>query len=408
MFVKIIQTQQKAHKALTPNRTTTKPTVLIVDDDPMLTRLITSVFDNDQPHFDPVIAKNGSEAMAMLEARPIHAVVTDLNMPGVDGAKLLGYLKDHFPQIPCAVMTGHSIEKNKYTSQVKEFIQKPFDPSVLYQTILALLGLDFQLSGKITGISISTFLQIVEVEKKTGLVKIVSADGTEGKFFFKNGELLDATFGKRSGTEAALAMLLIESTPLSLHRLPIPEPRKVVQESIVNLMLLASRIADEEERNRALKDAGETPPECTQSKSGLQDPQIKMLISPIKNLRKEFKLLGIAILDGFDTVCYASCNAAFLKPELMTSFIANLTHTANLLENEDVSATNEVLWTTSKCVLIARKTKVMANLQFRVLIACAPGPHTAILRTKLKHTLEQTLPAIFKTQEFLSAEESPH
>ena len=404
---RVLQPHTESHPALISNPDGVKPKVLIVDDDPMLTRLIASIFTLEHLQFELVIAKNGSEAMDYLESLPIKAMITDLNMPGVDGTKLLGYLKDHFPQIPCAVMTGDAKTAQKFPAQVKEFIHKPFDPAELKETILTLLGLDYQLSGKITGISISNFLQIVEAEKKTGVVHIVAANGTEGRFFLKKGELLDANFGRRSGTEAALAMLLIESTSMSLHRLPIPEPKRVIQETIVNLLLLASQIADEEARSKNQENA-DTPPKngVEKSISGLEDPQIQMLINPIKNLRNEFKLNGMVIVDAFNHIRYANCENPFLTEETMMQFLVILTQASNMLENEGAGLSQEVLWTTDDNVFIARKTKVMSNIQLKVLIACPPGPHKAIVRTKLKHILDQILPAIFKTQEFLAVNET--
>ncbi len=67
--------------------------------------------------------------MALKNARP-HVVISDIQMPGVDGLKLLELLHENFPSIPVIIMTAYSDFETTITSYKKgafEYLAKPFD-----------------------------------------------------------------------------------------------------------------------------------------------------------------------------------------------------------------------------------------------------------------------------------------
>ena len=67
--------------------------VLIVDDEPDIETLIRRRFRRGNGHFEFVFAQNGKEALDRIAADPeLDLVVTDINMPVMDGLALLGHL----------------------------------------------------------------------------------------------------------------------------------------------------------------------------------------------------------------------------------------------------------------------------------------------------------------------------
>lgn len=88
----------------------TATTVLIVDDLPLHQRLAGSYFDKFEG-WHLVYAGNGTEALAVLKERPIHLVLTDLMMPGMDGLELTQNIRSLYHTIPVILMTDHGSEE---------------------------------------------------------------------------------------------------------------------------------------------------------------------------------------------------------------------------------------------------------------------------------------------------------
>ncbi len=86
-----------------------KSTILIVDDAPMDRRLAGRLVEKDAA-FSAAYASDGMEALEWLIQNQAAAVVTDLQMPGVDGLQLTEEIRARFPRIPVILMTGHGSE----------------------------------------------------------------------------------------------------------------------------------------------------------------------------------------------------------------------------------------------------------------------------------------------------------
>ncbi len=67
--------------------------LLIVDDDPVVQMLLSAVAGRDG--WTVTTANDGAEAMTALATAAFDAVVTDLNMPNVDGAQLLAHIRSN-------------------------------------------------------------------------------------------------------------------------------------------------------------------------------------------------------------------------------------------------------------------------------------------------------------------------
>jgi len=79
----------------------------------------------------------GKEALAALEANPFDVIVTDMRMPGMDGAQLLEHVKKRFPSVIRIVLSGY-FEKDAALRAVPvahQFVAKPCDPVKLREAI---------------------------------------------------------------------------------------------------------------------------------------------------------------------------------------------------------------------------------------------------------------------------------
>jgi DNA-binding response OmpR family regulator len=85
---------------------TLKGSVLIVEDDSALLETLTQVL-TDEGYF-VVGAKDGAEAISMLDLVKYDLILLDLHLPKVDGAEVVKLFKDLAVTIPIVVMTGHA------------------------------------------------------------------------------------------------------------------------------------------------------------------------------------------------------------------------------------------------------------------------------------------------------------
>ena len=91
------------------------------------------------------MAKDGKQALAALMAKPVHLVISDMNMPGLDGLGLLKALREFKPtsKIGFILLTGSAdkslIERGRQFG-LNNFIAKPFSTKAVKTAIEAVVG----------------------------------------------------------------------------------------------------------------------------------------------------------------------------------------------------------------------------------------------------------------------------
>lgn len=132
---------------LAPAPTTATAPILVVDDSPV-DRHLASGLVSRTPGFHAVAARGGREALEAIAASPPAAVVTDLQMPGMDGLELVGEIRRLRPEIPVILMTAHGSEEiaiRALRAGAANYVPKRLLASDLAPTlrsVLALAGLD--------------------------------------------------------------------------------------------------------------------------------------------------------------------------------------------------------------------------------------------------------------------------
>jgi putative two-component system response regulator len=107
-------------------------TLLVVDDEPSLLKLIKSVFDSEH---SVITAESGIEALAIFESYPdqIDLILTDVMMPGLSGLELVARLEAlHSRRLPVLFMTGASEDP---IDAGRAVLRKPFSLTGLRDTV---------------------------------------------------------------------------------------------------------------------------------------------------------------------------------------------------------------------------------------------------------------------------------
>ncbi len=226
-------------------------TILIVDDEPRLLKSIQAGLKTHKDSFSVVTAMDGEEAVSILTTAQIDLVITDLKMPKMDGFELLAYISTNHPTLPAIVMTAFStpdIERKIENTSSLKLLEKPIDFDELAESIFETLDRTNE-EGSLSGISLSSFLQLLETEQKTCLVE-VSAKNKVGYIYFNHGELCSAVFGKIKGDEAVYGMLMLDEVDLRIKKHVKRKYKKTINTPLLALLMEGMQRKDERQSEK--------------------------------------------------------------------------------------------------------------------------------------------------------------
>jgi len=118
-----------------------KPRALFVDDEPRILDGLRRALRGKRSEWDMVFASAGTEALELLAQAPYDVVVSDMRMPGMDGAELLTNVSRRHPQVARVVLSGDIEPEAAIQVAVAghRFLTKPSDVQSLVAVIEQLL-----------------------------------------------------------------------------------------------------------------------------------------------------------------------------------------------------------------------------------------------------------------------------
>ena len=116
------------------------PTVLIVDDDPKLLKMLqrTLIYEN----LDVLTATNGLEALPIVQAHKPDLIIVDWMMPKMDGVSFIQRLRDEENKTMILMLTARDAIENRVeglASGADDYLVKPFAPAELVARVHAML-----------------------------------------------------------------------------------------------------------------------------------------------------------------------------------------------------------------------------------------------------------------------------
>ena len=113
-------------------------TILLVEDEASM-RLLTCAKLKHQ--FTIICAKDGVEALELLERQPVDLIIADVMMPRMDGWQVCREVRMH-SKVPIIMLTARSEERDElqgFELGIDEYISKPFSPKILVARVEAIL-----------------------------------------------------------------------------------------------------------------------------------------------------------------------------------------------------------------------------------------------------------------------------
>jgi two-component system chemotaxis response regulator CheY len=118
--------------------------VLVVDDSSTTRALIVSTIE-EMEGFETIEAPNGFEALKCIPQQALDLIVTDINMPDINGLEIVHFVKHHpdYRSIPMIIVSTEGSDedvKRGIDLGASAYVKKPFEPEHLKSTIRRLVS----------------------------------------------------------------------------------------------------------------------------------------------------------------------------------------------------------------------------------------------------------------------------
>ena len=114
-----------------------KQKILIVDDNPDMTRLLERLIGNALP-VATLAAGSAKAALQILKEDEVQCLLVDMKMPGMDGMELMRHIKEKDTSLPVIIMTAYGAIETAVAAMkdgAYDFITKPFEEERLLHTV---------------------------------------------------------------------------------------------------------------------------------------------------------------------------------------------------------------------------------------------------------------------------------
>jgi YesN/AraC family two-component response regulator len=114
-----------------------KKRILFVDDEPAILAGLEHVLHKDRKRWEMVFALGGQVGLDEIRKEPFDVVVSDMRMPGLDGATLLNLVKDEYPATARIMLSGYADDATiaRVLPALHQLLRKPCDVATLRSAI---------------------------------------------------------------------------------------------------------------------------------------------------------------------------------------------------------------------------------------------------------------------------------
>ncbi|AJE03684.1 response regulator [Geobacter pickeringii] len=114
--------------------------ILIAEDSATMRSLLVATIES-LGGYQVVEAASGFEALRLLPREPVDLIITDINMPDINGLELVSFVRtsDNYRHIPLFIISTEGSERDRekgLSLGANEYLVKPFDPARLQELIV--------------------------------------------------------------------------------------------------------------------------------------------------------------------------------------------------------------------------------------------------------------------------------
>ncbi len=230
-------------------------TVLLVEDD-RATQSFLNRGLKGLNGFRVLLAGHGQEALDILTREEVNVLVTDLQMPVLDGYQLIGEVSARYPHIPIIVVTSTPPEEHGYAPfrlGAMSLFAKPPRLSALMDEIRNAAALPAD--AAIRGLSLASLLQLLQWERKSCTLVVRAQQGL-GLLYIQEGALIHGAFRDMEGLKAVFEILGWED--IHVEMVSTCRVEATVSDPLEELLMDAA-VARDHKKAQALAEEGGLP-----------------------------------------------------------------------------------------------------------------------------------------------------
>jgi predicted regulator of Ras-like GTPase activity (Roadblock/LC7/MglB family) len=233
--------------------------------------------------------------------------------------------------------------------------------------------------GLLRGISLTTVLQVVQLDRVTCTVT-VDGDGRSGKLHFHDGELIDAETAELSGTEAAYEIVQWRDANVELAALEATRPR-AIEQPLTAILLDVSRMIDEGRGGAGLDGQKEGSMNRLQKLlDDFRDEVPEFVSTDVVNTESGLSIGGGSVDPSFDASVAAACSAEVVKSNRRALELLGL----------GADSTEDILISTRKVYLLIR----MLGKEYYHVLAVSRKGNLGLARAIMKKHEPRLLAAV--------------
>ncbi|GIW22086.1 MAG: hypothetical protein KatS3mg068_1093 [Candidatus Sericytochromatia bacterium] len=200
----------QANKILTSEDVSNK--ILVVDDDRMTVLIIEKYLK--EKGFNVTGVNSAAEAIELLKKENFGFIISDINMPEINGLELLIWIREFSPNSKVIMITALNSEdlKNFATSKgVVGYFNKPVALKELEEFIKAKKE-DGKFEGSILEINLIQFIEMLVISNNSGIIKVFDPiKNKKGEIYIKEGKIVHAQIDNKEGEEAYYEIIRLKS-----------------------------------------------------------------------------------------------------------------------------------------------------------------------------------------------------
>ncbi|MCG3121098.1 MAG: Regulator of RpoS [bacterium] len=240
------------------------PTILVADGDPKNLQILRESLEASG--FEVIVASDGLQAWQKISSDVPDLILSEVNLPKLDGFQLLEKLKADpvTSSIPLMFLTNRRELQDRVRSLrggVKDYMIKPLHvKEVIARVRMILRRMERireeeiestrKLAGRLEEFSVIDLIENFGMERKTGILTLYNANNKSGEIYFRDGAVINSSLGNLKAEKAVYQMLPWKRGHFTMTFKEINVPDEI---AVSNLGLLLQGFKRMEERERLFK-----------------------------------------------------------------------------------------------------------------------------------------------------------